>query len=144
MSRSIHILYAHIVISTAYRYPYLSGDVRNACHGHLNDILRELMVYPIAIDGLPDHVHLLIKYKSSSPLADIVKTIKGKSGYLLNRSLSTPITFRWSKGYFVASVSPGDVPRIQSYILDQEKTHQAEYQAWVARHFGPPDETGSV
>lgn len=139
MSRSIHILYAHVVISTAFRYPYLSGDVRNACHGHLHVILVEQKVFPIAIDGLSDHVHLLIKYKSEACLSENLKNIKWKSSYLLNRTTSLPIPFKWSKGYFVASVSPGDVPRVQSYILNQEKASQAEYQAWITRNFGPPD-----
>jgi REP element-mobilizing transposase RayT len=100
--------------------------------------MNEVLVYPIAIDGLSDHVHILIKYKSSASVADVVKHIKGKSAFLLNKHAILPIPFKWSKGYFVASVSPGDIQRITRYILDQKKTARAEYQEWVARHFGQP------
>ncbi len=143
MAHAFHHLYAHVVFSTAHRYPYLTESVHSHCQQYLRESMSEVFVYPIAVDGLPDHVHILIKYKCSASVSDVVKHIKGKSAFLLNKHAPVPVSFKWSKGYFAASVSPGDVQRITSYILDQKKTARAEYEEWVARHFGPPND-GSV
>lgn len=90
------------------------------------------------LDGLSDHIHILMKYRSSANVSDIIKHIKGKSTFLMNRNSVLTTHLKWCRGYFVASVSPGDVQRISRYIRNQKKTAQAEYEAWVARHFGPP------
>ncbi len=137
MAHSTHHLYAHVVFATAHRYPYLTGELEAACHQCLREALIECDVYPIVMDGLSDHIHLLMKYKSNASISDIVKHIKGKSSYQLNYIGKMPIPFKWCRGYFAVSVSPRDVSKISCYIQDQKKTSQSEYEAWVARHFGP-------
>jgi putative transposase len=138
MAHSSHHLYAHVVFATARRFPLLIEEAEIACHQVLRDALVEQDVFVLELDGLSDHIHILMKYRSSANVSDIVKHIKGKSAFLMNRNAELTTHLKWCRGYFVASVSPGDVPRISHYIRDQKKTAQAEYEAWVARHFGPP------
>ena len=58
-----------------------------------NNLLYELEVLCI----MPNHVHLLIKQQDD--ISKIMKFIKGKSGVVLNKSLSRNGAF-WAEGYY--------------------------------------------
>jgi REP element-mobilizing transposase RayT len=80
----------------------------------------------IAINGLSDHIHLLIKFPSTVTVSEIVKQAKGVSSRLMNQYLMPGAHFRWQGGYGSFTVSRWDLPMIINYIENQEKIHHEE------------------
>ena len=88
---------------------------------------RKLGSTTLAINGMPDHVHLLIKHNTTSTIADIVKRAKGTSSRLINQVNLIDDHFQWGKGYGVFAVSRWDTDKIIKYIQNQKTHHQRGY-----------------
>ena len=61
MSQSLHANYAHIIFSTNGREPTITKDIAPQMYSYMSGIVRKLRAVPIRINGMPDHVHLLVK-----------------------------------------------------------------------------------
>ncbi len=78
----------------------------------------------IAIGGVEDHVHVLLRLPATRSIADLVKQLKGSSSHLANHEV-LPRGFKWQGGYSASSVSPHYVRRVRDYVLNQEEHHRA-------------------
>lgn len=142
MNHSYHILYVHLVIPTKHRFPYLDATWSPRCYQIMMDYLLEIGITVIEINGLEDHVHLLLRLKTDVNLSTLIGCLKGKSSYQLNKERDHAVTFRWARGYFVRSVAPQEVDVIRLYIRNQKFRRDKKFQEWMNRHFGPPAKAG--
>ena len=102
-------------------YPYISGIISN--NGHK----------VIAINGMPDHVHIFIGMKPHQSLSDLMSLVKGKSSSWVNDQKFVKCLFRWQSGYGGFSYGLSQIDRVVKYIQNQKKHHQkrnfmAEYE----------------
>ncbi|MDZ7313175.1 MAG: transposase, partial [candidate division KSB1 bacterium] len=86
----------------------------------------------IAINSMPDHVHLLIGLKPNIALSDLVRDIKAASSGFINEKKWVRGRFNWQEGFGAFSYSHSQVDRVVKYINDQEQHHtrksfKAEY-----------------
>ena len=73
--------------------------------------------HTLMVNGVPDHIHWLVRFSSTTLLCDLVKDAKGTSSKCLNETLGN---FKWRPTY---SVSPWNVPKIKDYIARQKEHH---------------------
>jgi len=92
-------------------YKYITGIVRN--NGHK----------PLAINGMPDHVHILFGMRPVQSLSDLMQDIKGDSSKWINSKNFTNEKFSWQEGYGAFSYSKSQVPNVIKYIEEQEMHH---------------------
>lgn len=83
----------------------------------------------LAIDGMPDHVHVLLLFPTTVSIASLVKQMKGAFSSLA-RNLWPESFFQWSEGYGVFSVSRAHLDRVATYIRNQ-KSHHASGKLWM-------------
>jgi putative transposase len=100
-------------------YRYITGIIQNQKHKLL------------AINGMSDHVHVLIGMRPTQSLSDLMQDIKGSSSKWINDQKLVPGRFEWQEGYGAFSYAKADVPRVIAYIHSQEEHH---------RKFSFPDE----
>ena len=79
------ILY-HIVFATKDRVPALVKEGRPELFSYLGGILRNRKSEILAINGVDDHVHLLVSLHPMVCLADLVKDLKLGSGQWIRRN----------------------------------------------------------
>ena len=77
----------------------------------------------LEINGVADHVHILVKLKPTLSLSDVVRDIKANSSKWLNEK-STIFKFAWQDGFAAFSVSESQAPRVQAYIRNQKSRHR--------------------
>lgn len=123
MSRNNLQIYIHFVFTTKYREPSINRTLEKQLHLYLWLKATELEVIPLMINGMDDHVHILLKFSSLLTVAQVVKLLKGTSSRLMNELTNNQNQFQWSRGYGAFSVSPRDVSMIADYIKNQ-KEHQ--------------------
>ena len=63
----------HIVFVTKYRKPILTGQIEADVKKHLLTTLQSLDMELIAMESMPDHVHMLVSCKPQLRLSDAVK-----------------------------------------------------------------------
>jgi len=76
------------------------------------------------INGMPDHVHLLLNCKPDVNLSDLVREIKEHSSKFINSKNILKGKFYWQGGFGAFTVSKKDVTMILNYIKNQEKHHR--------------------
>ena len=72
------------------------------------------------INGVKDHIHLLIGLRPHQSLADLVQDIKGSSSKWINEQNFIKTKFAWQEGYGAFSYSHSHLSRVINYIKNQE------------------------
>ena len=77
----------------------------------------------IAINGVADHIHILIGLKPDMALSDLVRVIKSNSSKIINEKKFVRVKFNWQEGFGAFSYSHSQLSTVIKYIENQEK-HQ--------------------
>jgi REP-associated tyrosine transposase len=75
---------------------------------------------------MPDHIHLLIRYRADLSHSDMVRHTKARSSKWINESDLSSTHFSWQEGYGGFTVSKSAVPDVESYIARQKDHHQRQ------------------
>ena len=124
MATTFSNLLYHIVYSTKDRIPLIDGDLREPLYEYIGGIIRGERGILLEIGGVPDHVHLLAKFKTDIAVSMMVQKIKGKSSGWVNERSSRTERFEWQAGYGIFSVSESLVDKVRRYIRNQEEHHK--------------------
>jgi putative transposase len=119
MPHSYSKIWLHVVFSTKNREPLITLNVEDKIHEHLRTQLIDLGCIPRAINGMPDHIHLLFLLPPSKSVSDVLKQIKGSTSHWINENHMMVEQFAWQTGYGVFSVSESQVDRVVHYIANQ-------------------------
>ena len=76
------------------------------------------------MNGMADHIHLLIGIKPDSCISDLVREIKSNSSKFMNEQGFVKGRFEWQEGFGAFSVSQSQISRLIGYILNQEMHHK--------------------
>ncbi len=117
-------LYLHFTWATWDRYPFLTPAVRPRVYQCIQAECGRMGAEVIAIGGIEDHVHLLVRVPATLAPANLAKQVKGASSHLMTHEIARGEAFKWQGGYGVFSVSKSEVPRIRDYVLRQEQHHR--------------------
>lgn len=116
-------LHYHLIFSTKDRLPVLTNDWRSTMHAYLGGIVKNLQAVPVAINGIEDHVHLLVGLRATHCLSDFLRELKAGSSEWAHVTAGKK-GFAWQPGYFGATVSPSQIEKVRQYILSQEEHHR--------------------
>lgn len=114
-------------------YKYITGIVQN--NGHKL----------IAINGMPDHIHLFIGMKPNQSLSDLMQDVKGDSSKWIHEKGLTKGKFEWQAGFGGFSYSISQIDAVVKYINNQKTHHQKktfiqEYMEFLEKFKVPFDE----
>jgi REP element-mobilizing transposase RayT len=116
-------LYLHLVWATWDRLPLITQENESPLYAVILDQCASLKCTVIAIGGVADHVHLLLRHPPSLSTAEIIKEIKGSSSHFMTHKIMPGEFFKWQGAYGAFSVSKRDVAGIQEYIERQKEHH---------------------
>ncbi len=139
MPQSLHCKYGHIVFSTKDRQKLITEDVEKRLYEYLGGIIKSLNGNLLQINGMPDHLHLLIRESKTSVDQEFIGQLKGDSSRWVNKTFSGRPHFSWQKGYGWFSVGPQDLDVAIKYIKTQKEHHQSltfqeEYQRFLKKY----------
>ena len=121
MAQTLHRILVHVVFSTKDRAPLLKEPIRPRLFAYLGGIVRSLGGEPLIVNGVADHVHMLLTLPSTVTLAEAMRRIKAKSSRWMRQG---PRDFAWQAGYAAFSVSQSNVARVRKYIANQAAHHK--------------------
>ena len=124
MPHSYSSLWVHLIWSTKNREQILTQPLRSELFKVILEIATDHEIYIDCLNGIEDHVHLLVRLRTDQSVADVVKTIKGNSWEHFKHDPEKYIA--WQDGFAAFSVSPDSVKRVRSYIYNQEKHHESK------------------
>jgi len=139
MAHSYVMLVLHIVFSTKGRVPFIGAEYRDRLYDYMGGIIRKERGTLIEVGGMPDHVHLLARFRASVSLSEMLKMIKGRSSHWMNGLPGLGYRFDWQEGYAAFSVSESQIATVRRYIQTQEQHHARrtfhdEFKALLRKH----------
>jgi len=118
-------LFVHLVFHTKGNRPCIREEWRKKLHAFLGGCLKTARCIPLAIGGTHDHVHLLVGFRATHCIADLVKGIKVASSKWAHSEIGYRM-FGWQGGYGAFTVSPLQTEKVRNYIENQMEHHQAK------------------
>ena len=121
----VYSLQYHIVWVTKYRKPVFIGRIESDVKKYLNEMLQSLSMDVIAMEVMPDHIHLLVNCKPQLRLSDAVQILKGNIArwlFLSHPEIKEQLWggHLWNPSYFVATVSNRSLEQVAGYINSQK------------------------
>ncbi len=126
MRRNKLALYLHLVWATWDRLPMITPQIERRLYRNIESEAQKMRCKVLALNGMPDHVHLLVSIPSTITIADLLKQVKGVSSHFVNETLQPGGEFKWQGSYGAFTVSRWDLDRIIGYVKRQKEHHGAE------------------
>ena len=79
-----------------------------------------------ALNGMSDHVHLVVSIPPTMSLATFIGQIKGSSSHLASHLSEEDRGFTWQAEYGVISVSETQVAAVVKYVQLQQRHHKEQ------------------
>lgn len=124
MSGTYTNLLYHLVFSTKNRLPLITLQLKDDLYSYMGGIVRGEGGTLLQINGISDHVHLLVKLKPTIAISDFLRVLKANSSKWANEQPGRLRKLGWQEGYAAFTVSESQAPRVSVYIAAQEEHHR--------------------
>lgn len=118
-----NLLY-HCVFTTKQRRPLIKPHFADELYKYIGGIVRGLGGICLEINGVEDHIHLLVKLKPVLSISDFHQELKGSSSKWVNANTKTSVRFGWQDGYSAFTVSESAARNVRMYIRNQKEHHK--------------------
>ena len=116
-------LYIQLVLAPKYRQPLLKKEYRETIFRYMSGNLTNKGHKSIIINGVSDHVHVLVGLNPTISISDLVRDLKRSTSLFINEKEWFSRSFHWQNGYGAFSYSRSHLSRIYRYIENQEMHH---------------------
>ena len=110
-------LFYHLVWPTRNRDPLISSVIENELFSYISKKARELDCKVIEINGIEDHIHVIIEIPPKNSISDVIKKIKGASSHEFKG-------LYWATGYGAFTVSERNLGAANEYVRNQKEHHK--------------------
>jgi len=124
MADSFTQIYIQIVVAVKGRESLIHHKFEKEIYKYMSGTITGLGHKSIVVNGMPDHVHLLIGLNPCNAISDFVREFKKASSNFINEKGFLHGNFSWQKGYGAFSYSKSHLERIYQYIVNQKEHHK--------------------
>ncbi len=117
--------FQHFVWATLRREHFITSEMERSLYGYIRQRCKTKHVQVHALNGMPDHVHLVVTLPATLAPADFVQEIKGGSAHFINHLPEMQDCLYWQEGYGWLTLALNDLPRIVRYVDRQKERHAA-------------------
>lgn len=120
-------LFYHIVFRTLQSIPAINEANERELYQYIWAFCQQQKCTLHRINGMPDHLHLLVEIHPSIAVADFVRQLKNASHkWLEQHNALFPDFYAWSKGYCALSYSEYEIETVINYIKRQKEHHKSQ------------------
>jgi REP element-mobilizing transposase RayT len=117
-------LFYHLIWATHDREPLIVAELEPRLFGQIRHKCQEIRIQVHALNGMPDHVHLVCTIPPSLSVSEAIRSVKGASSHFVNHLVPCNQPFAWQEGYGALTFSKRDLKTIVAYV-DGQKQHHA-------------------
>ena len=132
MANTYTQMYVQFVFAVKYREALIPKQHKEEIHKYITGIITKRKQKLIAINSMPDHIHIFVGFKPSMRLSDLMRDVKTNSTTFINEKRFTRKPFKWQDGYGGFTYAHSQIDAVYKYIQNQEihhrkKTFREEY-----------------
>jgi REP element-mobilizing transposase RayT len=124
MANTFTQIHIHIVFTIQNRECIIKSSWKNELYKYIAGIIQNQGHKVLAINGMPDHIHVFIGMRPTQSLSDLIQDIKGDSSKWINQKRLVSGRFSWQEGFGGFSYSKSHVDSVIDYIKNQEVHHR--------------------
>lgn len=124
MADTFSQIYIQIVFAVKGRESLIHHTWEEELYKYITGIIRNNDQKLLAINGMPDHIHILIGIKPTCCLSDLVREIKKSSNAFINNNKFLKYNFKWQDGYGAFSYNHSSLNNVIGYIQNQKEHHK--------------------
>ena len=124
MTNTYTQIYLQFVFPVKCRQCLIKSEWKDELYKYITGILQMNKHKLLAINGVSDHIHILVDYKPHQSIPELLQDIKGSSSKWINQKGFVNGKFSWQQGYGAFSYSQSQIDRIIRYINNQELHHK--------------------
>ncbi len=123
MANTYTQIHLQLVFAVKYRAALIEKSWEDELYQYISGIIREQKHKLLIINGVADHIHILIGFKPHQALSALMQDIKGSSSKWINERDLSRKKFSWQEGYGAFSYSNSHLNNVINYIKNQEEHH---------------------
>jgi putative transposase len=129
-------LFYHIVWGTKNRLPLIESAWEKELHGYIWGKATALECIPHAINGMSDHLHVVVSIPPKLSVATTIGHLKGSSSHRVNELFVPDHSFAWQAEYGALTFSEKSLARVVDYVENQKKHYAGNTLDTVMENFG--------
>lgn len=124
MANTYTQVYIQFVFAVKYRAAMLDESWDERLRSYITATAQNHGHKVLAINNMPDHLHLFIGMGTNESISEIMRIIKSDSSEWINSQHFTRSKFQWQEGYGAFSYSRSHIDRVVQYIFNQKEHHK--------------------
>ena len=123
MANTYTQIYIQVVFAVEGRQNLIAPEHNDELQKYITGIVSAQRQKLIAINNMPDHLHLLVGLKPDMALSDLMRDVKASSSKFINEKRWVAGRFSWQEGFGAFSYSRSQLGAVIRYIENQAKHH---------------------
>ena len=124
MANTYSKIYIQIILVVKRRKMLIDASWEDELYKYITGIITHKGQKLLAINGMPDHTHILIGMKPTCCLSNLVMEVKKSTNGFINDNRLSKEKFYWQAGFSAFSYSHGALNNIIRYIENQKDHHK--------------------
>jgi REP element-mobilizing transposase RayT len=117
-------IHLHFVFAVQNRISLIHNEWKDRLYEYITGIVQANKHKMIIVNGMPDHLHIVVGMRPTQSVSDLLQNIKGSSSKWINDKGLVKGKFQWQEGYGAFSYNKSSLPKLIEYVKNQEKHHQ--------------------
>jgi REP element-mobilizing transposase RayT len=124
MANTYTQIHLHTIFAVQNRKSLIQDSFKDRLYKYITGIVQQNNHKVIIINGMPDHLHLVIGMRPSQSLSNLMQDIKGGSSKWINEKKLVHGKFQWQESYAAFSYNKSLLPKLIDYVKNQEVHHK--------------------
>ena len=124
MSGTYSQICIQIIFAVKGRESLIHSSWEEELYKYITGIIQNKGQKMLAINGMPDHIHLFIGMQPTCCISDLVREIKKSSNEFIKEKKLCKFKFNWQEGYGAFSYRNSNINTVVNYIKNQKEHHK--------------------
>ena len=124
MANTYTQIHIQVIFAVKKRTGLIQAEWKDELYKYITGIIQTHDHKLLALNGMPDHIHICFGMRPIQSLSDLMQDIKGSSSKWINERKFIKAKFEWQEGYGAFSYSKSQITRVINYIQNQEEHHR--------------------
>lgn len=119
-------IYIQIIFAVRGRNSLIKQEWEDELYKYITGIVQNKGQKMLAINGMPDHIHIFIGMRPTCCLSDLVREVKKSSNSFIKEKRLSKYKFEWQEGYGAFSYAHSALDNVITYINNQKEHHKTK------------------
>ena len=124
MGNTFTQIHIQAVFAVKHRNALIDLSIKDPLEKYITGITQKCGHKMIAINSMPDHLHMFFGMRPNQSLSDLMQLVKGESSEWINKNRNKDFLFYWQNGYGAFSYDVSKLKTIADYVENQQAHHR--------------------